>query len=445
MEIERDDRVIFIKDLLFAALYQWRKILIAALVFAVLLGAYAGFNEWKKTSAPQSKEDYLLELETFNKDKALLEARISATQKYLASQKEYLEKAPLMQLNAYQLYEAVVVFSVQSEYQIQPGMSYQDPDNLQALLRSYTTLLQNEHVLQAMAQVIGVPAKYAKELMWIHAGDITTRTLSVGIRYSDAKTAQAMLDAVITCMQVNQSQIAESIGNHQLLLSTRSVTEIMDTSIITTQTNAYTQQQNLAASLESMEQQLKNMTPPQYGVKSSVKKIIVFALIGAFLGVFLVAGVACVCHIAGGKVYSIRTLKNRTGMKVIGCICADSKPNAIDLWLRKLEGRNTNPQQADFLAAAVGTYCTIGAKVLLAGDCDESVRTSLQQAMHAAGITVTDYGSLLSSAQALQALAQQDAVVLLAQCGSTAYRLVEEEMELAADRSNLLGCILVNG
>jgi CarD family transcriptional regulator len=48
-------------------------------------------------------------------------------------------------------------------------------------------------------------------------------------------------------------------------------------------------------------------------------------------------------------------------------------------------------------------------------------------------------------APTLQALAQQDAVVLLAQCGESAYRLIEEEMEIAADRSKLLGCILVNG
>lgn len=445
MENERDDRVIFLKDLLFAALYQWRRILIAALVLAVLFGVYAGFNEWKRITVPQSKEQYLLQLEEYNKGKSLLEARIAATQEYLAGQKKYLEEAPLMQLNAYQLYEAVVVFSVQSEYQIQPGMFYQNPDNLQALLHSYTALLESEQVLQAMAQVIDVPAKYVKDLIQIQSEDVSTRTLGVGIRYSDAQQAQAMMDAVVACIQINQPQIAESIGNHQLLISTRSVTEIMDSSIIEEQTKAYSHQQELAASLQNMEQQLSQMRAPQYGVKSSTKEIVLFVLLGGFLGAFLVAGWACLCHIAGAKVYSVRTLKNRTGVKVLGSICSESKLHPIDLWLRNLEGRNIDSQHAAFLAAAVSTCCTTGAKVLLAGSCDEAVRQDLLQALNAAGITATDCGSLLTSAQALQTLAQQDAVVLLAQCGNTPYRLVEEEMEIIADRSKLLGCILVNG
>ena len=445
MENERDDRVIFLADLVFAALYQWRKLLIGALVFAVLLGGFSGIKQISGSSAGEEKETYLQQMEAYNSEVALLENRIAATQEYLKSQQEYLEKAPLMQLNAYQLYESVVVFAVQTEYKINTDTVYQDPDNLQALLRSYSTLLQNEHVLDAMAQVIDVPTKYAKELMWIHLGDAGTRTLSVGIRYTNPEQADAMLDVVINSINDNQPQIADSMGAHQLVLSTRSITEIMDTTIIDAQANAFQHKDTLTASLDEMTLQLEDMTPPANGAAFSFKSIVVNALIGAFLGLFLVAAWACAIHVMGAKVYSVRTLKNRTGLKVLGAICASEKQNPVDLWLRKLEGRNNAAQQADFLAVAVSTYCEKGAKVLLAGSCDESVRQDLLTALNTAGITAVDHGSLLTSPQALRALPEQDGVLLLAQCNVTPYRCIEEEMEIAADRSKLLGCILVNG
>lgn len=74
---ERDTRMVYIKDLLFVALYQWRKILLVSLVFAVVLAGVAGAMEWKSFSAAQGKTIDQATLDAYAEEKEILQNNVS--------------------------------------------------------------------------------------------------------------------------------------------------------------------------------------------------------------------------------------------------------------------------------------------------------------------------------------------------------------------------------
>ena len=60
---ETDDRVIYIKDLFFVMLYQWRKIVIIAVALALLAGVVFGFQAHRSSAAIQADPDFSAKLE----------------------------------------------------------------------------------------------------------------------------------------------------------------------------------------------------------------------------------------------------------------------------------------------------------------------------------------------------------------------------------------------
>lgn len=439
---ERDDRMIFLKDLLFTTLYQWRKILVAIVVFALVLGGYAAYKESAKVSDVPSKTVQEHALTLYKENKALLEAKIKHTKESLDGQHQYITQSPFMQLNATDLYLADVMFSIETDYQILPEMTYQNPDKTPAILQSYITFLTGDEVTNTAGQIIGVPAQYTSELISVSTPASTT--LRIQIQYTTREGAQAIMDAIVNCLNQKQTQVAQSAGTHKLQLVTSSVTNIADPNVTTVQEAAFSRQEALRVNLANLELQLTQLQEPSSYV-FSIKNVIVYAVVGAILGAFLIAGLACVCHIAGAKVYSERTLKNRTGIKVLGCIPSGKKMHPIDRFLFKLEGRCTSSDQIPIIAATVRTYCNNATSLLIAGDWDNTLQQSMVQALNALGIRSAVYSSLLDSPEALLALPNYESVLLIVQCGSSRYTHIEHEMEIATDHSKLIGCVLIDG
>ena len=150
MEYEKKEQVIFIKDLLFAALYQWRKILIGAVILALILGGVSFLNQRKAAETTLSDEEAQSALAEFEENKARLEQDLENTEKALTNQENYLSQSPIMLMDPYGVYQASIEVTVQSDYQILPGMQYQNPDYTSAILRAYTVYLTGDEVINTI-------------------------------------------------------------------------------------------------------------------------------------------------------------------------------------------------------------------------------------------------------------------------------------------------------
>lgn len=441
MENEKNEQVIFVKDLLFVALYQWRRILVAALIFAIVLGAFSLFSEIREASNEPSMGLAEKANEEYEREKALLTDQLETAEKLYASQLEYCEESVYMELDPYQLFQTTIDLTVPADPAILYPAAMVPMDNIGAILYAYRVYLSSEAVIASVAQQMDLEAKYLWELIRFSSSD-ATRSLSMGILYPTQEGAQKLLDIFMKEFQQAQQQVAQTVGAHNSNIVVGSINERIDQSLISMQSAAKTRLQDLDKQVSTLQDSLEALQEPATSSVSK-KKVIIIAVIGAILGACLVAGIAWLAYISGGKVYSARTLRNATGLKVLGCLAGKEYPNQIDRLLRKLEGRSMDTQRLDVIAATVRNCCP-GEKLLITGNAPQ--QEALAQQLQKLGLQPCVCGNLPDSTQALEALPSCDAVLLVESCGVSRYADILQTMERVADQNKpVIGCVLLEG
>ena len=136
-----------LKDLIFAVLHQWKPILAIAIVFAVLLGGGKGFLTYRSQSDPetaaQKEEDYQNAVKQYENDVEYSEHEIKNIESAIESQQNYLEKSILMNLSPYSIYEAQSDLFIKTDYEIMPGMIYQNIDYTNTILQAYQNIISS--------------------------------------------------------------------------------------------------------------------------------------------------------------------------------------------------------------------------------------------------------------------------------------------------------------
>lgn len=441
MEKERNDQVIFIKDLLFAAFYRWRWIVAVALIFAVILGGITGISQWKAASDVASDEMVQAAMTAYENQKQLLEKAEEDAQKMVESQEEYNLNSAIMSLDPYGVYKASVALTVLTDKEIQ----YEAEDNTSAILHAYAAHLSSDKVIDAMATEMKMESKYLNELILMENGGSKTKCLSITVSYPDKEGAEKILTMLTAEVENANIEVTKNLGKHNYSY-TASVDERIDLTIIDKQDEATKRLETLRTALTAAQQQRNALQKPSFGVSASLKKVVILAIVGAFLGACLVAGCAWFGHIVSNKVYSARVLKNKTGLRILGCVPAAGKKNPIDAWLRKLEGRSLGEDRLSVAIATVKNYCADGQNVLIAGDCAQADMAPIAEALKNLGVNVTVGGSLLRDPGAPEKLPAADCVLLVEKCGCSNYANILLTAERIADQNKpLLGCVLVEG
>lgn len=441
MEKEKNEQVVFVKDLLFAALYRWRQILAMGLIFAVLLGVVGGLLEWKSVSASISQEELAAATEKYESKRLQLEKKVENYQNLVDSQENYNVEAPLMLLDPYRVYRASI------ELTVWPSADQNAQNNVDiagAVLNAYAAYLKSERVINQAAEAIGMQSKYLSELVQLVNGGVETRSLTVTVSSAAAEDTQNVLNILVAGVENAGAQIEQNVGKYNVTVVVSGVDERVNPLLIDQQKLAQTRLKDLRTQLSDAQKELDDLQAPAAAAGISKKKIVIFAVLGAILGVMLVVGIACFRHVAGGVVYSGRTLKNCTGVKLLGCMMLKRPKSKVDRWLRKLEGRCLTDETA-VVAVTVKNYCGKDQKLLLAGSCEQA-NQKVAQLLNKAAISVEACGSLLSSAQTLEALPQCDAVLLVERCGSSKYQDVLLALERIEDQNKpVIGCVLLDG
>lgn len=441
MDRNKNDQVIFIKDLLFSALYSWRWIIAIALVFALILGGITGIEQWKAASDVASEETVKAAMVAYENKKQLLIKAEEDAQKMVDSQEEYNLNSAIMSLDPYNVFKATVSLTVLANNNAQD----ESADTAAAILQAYAAHLSSDKVVDAMAAKLKMESKYLTELVDMANGGVDTKCLTITVSYPNKEGAETILSMLKTEVENASTEVSKTLGKHTYSY-VASVDERIDLSIIDKQEQAIKRLDTLRAALTTAQQQHDSLPSPSFGVTASVKKVTVFAILGAFLGATLVAGCACVLHILNNKVYSARVLKNRTDLRILGCVPAMGKRNPIDKWLRKLEGRSLGE---NCLAVATGTvknYCADAQNVLIVGDCAQTDMEPIAEALKKLQVNVTLAGSLLRDPGAPEKLPACDCVLLIEKCGCSSYANILLTAERIADQNKpLLGCVLVEG
>lgn len=450
MDTKNTDQVIYLKDLLFSVLRNWHRVLIIALITALLLGGFIWASESyaKPNELAQYQEayaDYKLNLD-------VLTAKANMLKRTLADQQTYLDESIYMNLDPYQLYEASLSLYVDTGYQIAPDQFYQDPDKTTAVLSAYEASFYSKDVARLIAETLNTQTQYATELIACSSPN-SSGTFTVSVRCATKEQADAVLAVLTAQVEPFFATISETVVPHTYKVLTQGVACKADSTIALKRTELSDNVTLLQKSLTDNDLLIQGLSAPRYPVKSQsaiIKQALLFVVIGGILGVCLAVACIWAFHILSDKVYSAKTLSNRTGVKILGCLRYTFPKSRFDRWLLKKEGRCTDEPDTRiaFFAAAIRNYCADESKILISGGICADQCTALVQALQTA-IPEKQFScaeSLCSSADAQTALVDCDTVILVAQCGKSVYADVAAEADFViTSGKSLTGCIVLDG
>lgn len=439
--------MIYIKDMIFAALRRWRAVLAVAVLLGLLLGGWKGLSS---VTAPPDLTQQQEDMELYEAESVVLKQKLVTLGQSIKNQKKYVEESVLMQIDPFNCYEVRMSLYVETDYQIMPGMSYQNPDNTTAVLYAYRALVYSEGVLDKMAQTLESESLYMNELITVKLPEDASGTLTVQVMVPNGEKAQQMLDLLVSSMESAKDQVSSAVAQHELYIVEKNIGTRVDTSLAETQKRELNRVDELVTSQSETKTALNNLRKPTVSGTSAgavVRQAVIFAVIGVIVGAVVTVGVLWVMHIGDSKVYSVRTLENRVPVNVLGVTAHKKLKNPIDRWLCALEGRGTE-DRTEILATDIRYRLAGASSLLVTGTTEKSCRQALVRALEKAvpGVKIIDGDSLPSSAAALEALNGCDAVVLVEACGVSRYEAVETAQNLVRDyNKQLIGCVVLDG
>lgn len=450
MEHKKESNIIYFKDLLFAALYHWRTVLIVALAAAALLGGYKAVSSLG-TSNKSVNTQYQTQLEQYQLKTTELENKLETLNNSLANQQVYLENSILINLNPYEFYEVSLNLYVDTNYRILPNMSYQNLDKTTAVLSAYAAGFSSEQGTSQLAEAINTQPHYITELVSC-SHSAASGSLTISIRCASNEDAKILLDTLAAQVSSLHTDIDKNVADHTVTILEKNITRKVDMEILNLQTQADEHIATLQENITLTEKELSSLSAPSPFIEGAPigKGIVMFTLLGLALGICLSVGISWIQHILSNKVYSSRILQNRTGVKILGCMRSKPHKVVVDRWLCRMEGRCVADidSQAKLLATNIRTRCSDSAHILVTGTAADAAQEILVQALRTAlpDKRISSERSLCYSPEALSALAECDTVVLTAQCGLSRYCTVSEETQIILDcKKNLVGCVLVDG
>lgn len=454
------EQEIDLKDLMFAVLHKWRPIILIAVLLAIVLGGFKGATTYKKQNDPEvikeAEEKYQDDLELFNKNKATCEREIENLKTDIANQQEYLEKSIWINMSPYDVCESRVDLYITTDYEIMPGMVYQNMDYTDTILQAYQALLTSSAVMEDVAKTVGTEPRYLRELVSVSVGTNSGKLnhlLTISVKHTTKRDAQKVMDEIIEHMNEMHEQVVASIGEHTVNTVNNGVSASVDLSLADKQRSETERLTTLNDSLETKQKNLEDMEEPEKTVSSrtaALKSGIKYAVLGGVLGGFMVVFFVCVAFLMSDKVYSVRELKNRYKLKILGTMPVKNRRvfGKIDAWLNRLEGRAGNvDEDAEYalIAANIRNYAESMKSILVTGSVDTAVLETVAGRLAAdlAGVKVLVGGNMLQDVETIKKLPECDGVVLVEQCMNTKYSTVELEIERTTDlQKNVVGCVV---
>ncbi len=309
---------------------DWRKIFVAALLVAVVVGAGNFAAKRIKTANPEytrkAEENYMRELAAFQATGETLLREITNLEETRAEREGYNADSILMKINPYREYNASLQLYVATDYQIVPELTYQDIDLSNRILRSYITYMVNGDMYQYILEHLSEPVelRYLKEVLTI-APDYDNRMVTLNVREVDAQGCEEILALALEGILAKRPGIVAAIGEHELNTVNQAVYEAVNLELDEWQKANIQYVSELSIKLQEKGEEYvrwERSVEPQKEytsvriIKDSIKKFILAFLAGAVLAAAFIA----FRYIMSDKLEDAGELKNRFGIRVIAQI-----------------------------------------------------------------------------------------------------------------------------
>lgn len=476
------EQEIDLKDLMFAVLRKWRPIILIAIIFAVLLGGMKGAGGLKQIKDSEylasRQQEYDNSMEQYEISKASLEKEVENIKASLESQNEYMEKSVLMNINPYDEYVTAAAFYVGTDYQIMPGMAYQNPNTAASIMQAYMSMIQNGDLYHYVLNGMSAPLdrRYLQELVTV-TPNLENNMFDIRVISNSEEGAASIMKLIMGSLNEYSQMITQAIGPHTLKVMSSSsrpgtdMAQAQETIGAGESPDVYTtvdlelekkqQEQSvriaeLNESLTNKTQELADLKEPSVSLPSkgsAVKSAVKYAVLGGVLGGFLSVFFICVAFLMSDKLGSDKELRRRYRLMVLGLFDKPEKKKLfsfVDRFLDRMEGtagrRMDRETVCSVVAANVMNYAGDAKQLLLITSAPglnlEAVKDDIAPVL--TGLTVTAGGNLDSQADAIRKAASCDAVILVEKRNCSSFSGIERELDIVRSLDKkVLGCIVL--
>ena len=301
-----------------------KKVRFAVITLVVLLAFLAiGYTKAKKdiigaVERQEKIDTYLSQVEKYETAIADSKEALQKAEEQHATLQEYVDNAVYMKLDS----NNVWVGSVQ--YTVQPGEGTSTGNVLNAL---------NLYVTQGgLKENIGEEYKDLGVRYWneVVTTSIAGQTLSITIMQSTEDLAKRSIELIKKRLVEYAPVVAESHGKFEFVEQSTSIYTKSEAGIVNTQnarrndlksyeTNHSDLEKRVFNDQNTLDQYIENNKPDSLEVKPvSVKKtVVIFAVIGLLVGLWIAIGIVLIDYIAGNRVKSEEDVK-KLGLEILG-------------------------------------------------------------------------------------------------------------------------------
>lgn len=500
------EREISLVDLLIEILLHWRAIILWMLIGGIAFGALSYVKSSRSAQAQRAQleeEQRLLDEKRSQQDleeegyidKQWLEEQLTETQianvntvvsyeKIYADKLKYVKESAIMKMDPNAVPETQLTFLIKAE----------DTQLAYDIQKVYEDLTGSAGMYNWLAEQCGISAACASELVTLERSSYSllegSNLLRLAVAHNDEQVCQKMAEAVIEYLVGQSEALAPVLGEHELVLLDQSFAVIVDTNVLASQRNYYTDLASLRAvpvnakeifsdeewkyynfittgniagdiedrdlegaySEEDATNLLGRQAIPSPGV--SVKYIVA----GIVMAVLLYALVICMAYIFSNRLKTGDDLQSLYDIPQLGRICREQNSRKflafVDKWILSLRDRKIRrfaAGEAVNLAAVavkmavkkegfqsvylIGCNMKNGAKTL----CEQ-----IKEILKDEDISISVLDNVLYDAEAMDRLSGAECVALVESAGSTLYGEIDRELELLRRQEiKILGGIVV--
>lgn len=453
-----------LREVIFRLLYNWRKIIITALIFTVIMSGYKLITGMLNLSNDKLISNYEKEfnntLAEYEMRKKALTSAVETLKESLESQIEYNNNSIRMQINHFDEQIGTISYYIDTDYKINPKLTYQDTDLSNAVIKSYLALAQQgdmyNYIMDNLSYDIDI--KYLKELIstW---DDTENHIISVQVVHKDSESCEELLKLIKDYFQLEKANITEKVGNHTLTQLHSSLQSYVDNELSEIQKSNRQAVADFELSLNNAESDLRNLQSPVYAKTNMnlIKQVIKFAVLGFVLGAFLSVCAIILIIMLSDKIFSIKDFKRCYNLSILGVLQSKQKKRIfgfIDRWLNQLEGNANLVDESvsiQSINSKINSYMKTakiqGGSVVITGTTDyetiELVSKKMIEEMKGSYKLIAG-GNVTYDAKTIELVDDCNAIVIIEKVGKSTFTEITKELEniINLDRK-IIGVIIV--
>lgn len=434
-------------EFLFFVLRKWRVLLVAALVFAVLIGGYKGFTAFREAFAGVSVS------ETQQAEIEKCEAELSKIQNDLDSEYAYRENSVWFNLDSNNVAGYKKVFYVSTN----KNMSDEEKNlYLNSVMNSYKSLLTGEKVVSEISKNEKIAPQYVREIFSVSVGDGEGETgtiFTVSVYHRSAKDAERVMDIVIGQMGDVSKEVCDTVGKHSIEELESDTYKYVSSTLQNTKLSHDTRLNSLKTNLETKQKEFDqlsaNYSAPKTG--SAIVKITVkYGVFGCFFGIILLVLNYMIVFLVSDKLNRADVVKRYFDLVLLGNLNNEEtkKNNRFDNFLNQLEKRGSavdDEMEMAIIAENIRNYSD-GQNVLLVTGMEEaetlkSFSEKLQQLLPEKQLLCGSY--VKTDVETVKMLPKCDAVILVEKCQCSTMKGIEAELDSVRSlKKKVIGCIV---